>query len=63
MAFKSSNDFDPLIIEFLYLPSYGSELRKRYTLILLLTFLEEEGVLEVVLPGRGQMTNLGERFA
>ena len=37
------------------LPSYGSELRKRYPLRLLPIRLEEGGVFEIILPGRGQL--------
>ena len=38
------------------LPSYGPNLRKWYTLSLLSICLEKMAVLEVILPGRGQMT-------
>ena len=46
------------------LPSYGSELRKRYTLRLLLMFLKEGsfGSCSTSEDG-GQMTHLGGRFA
>ena len=42
------------------LPSYGSNSKKRCTLRLLSMCLEEGGVLEIVLPGSGQTTYLGE---
>ena len=50
----------PRLLDFFYLPSYGSQFRKRYKLWILLVYLE--GVLEVGLPGRRGMNSLREGF-
>ena len=61
-AFKSYLDlyFHPLIIEFFDVPSYSSELRKRYTLRLLLVCTK--GNFGCCSAWVGQMTCLWERF-
>ena len=66
IGFKNSLDlrFHPLIFGFFDLLSYVSELRKRYTLRLLLIYheVEEQGeVLVVVLPG-GKWLTWGKGF-
>ena len=54
--------FNPWLLNSFDLPSYGSELRKRYTLRLFLMCLEERSFGSCSARGNGgQMTHLGER--
>ena len=62
IAFKFLFTFMPWLLNFSYLRSYGSELRKRYTLRLFLMCLEERSFGNCSAWGNGrQMTHFGQR--
>ena len=62
IAFKFLFNFKPWLLNSFDLPNYGSELRKRYTIKLLLMCLEERSFGSCSAWGNGgQMTRLGKR--
>ena len=64
VEFKFLFTFNPWLLNSFRLPSYGSELRKRYTLRLLLICLDARSFGSCSACGNsGQMTHLGERCA
>ena len=64
ISFKFLFTFKPWLLNSFDLPSYGSELRKRYTLRLYVMCLEERNFGSCSACGnRGQMTHVGERCA
>ena len=64
ITFKLIFTFKPWLLNFFDLRSYGSKLRKRYTLRLFLMCLEERSFRSCSVWGNGgQMTRFGERCA